>query len=291
MKRVGGAPTASAERDGRPRRRLQPRAGTRAPPRNLRDARRQRRPGAGARRRPPRRDDRRNRTRLRLERRRGSPPPRSRSPRPCRRAASPPPASTSPASGGARKHRLRGAADRPLQGGRCAASTRRPTGASSPPAATMVMLSTAIYPALSPTPAAFARPIATGELRNRLGFEGVSITDALDSVAVRSVRRPGEGRCRGGPRRRRPAPLRRPGAGRTRLAGAGARAAAGTRWTAASSRASAQRVLDLRARARPASWAPGASSRTARGSKTRTPSPPPSFAAYIAVSASEMTDS
>lgn len=49
----------------------------------------------------------------------------------------------------------------------------------------LVMLSTAIYPAFSPRPAAFARPIATGELRGRLGFDGVSITDALETVAVR----------------------------------------------------------------------------------------------------------
>lgn len=49
----------------------------------------------------------------------------------------------------------------------------------------MVMLSTAIYPAFSSRPAAFARPIASGELRGRLGFGGVSITDALESVAVR----------------------------------------------------------------------------------------------------------
>jgi beta-N-acetylhexosaminidase len=49
----------------------------------------------------------------------------------------------------------------------------------------MVMLGTAIYPAFSPRPAAFARSIATGELRRRLGFEGVSITDALESAAVR----------------------------------------------------------------------------------------------------------
>ncbi len=48
----------------------------------------------------------------------------------------------------------------------------------------LVMLSTAIYPAFSPRPAAFARPIATGELRRRLGFDGVSITDALESAAV-----------------------------------------------------------------------------------------------------------
>ena len=46
------------------------------------------------------------------------------------------------------------------------------------------MVSSAIYPALSPRPAAFSRTIATGELRERLGFEGVSITDALGSVAV-----------------------------------------------------------------------------------------------------------
>jgi len=49
----------------------------------------------------------------------------------------------------------------------------------------MVMLSTAIYPAFSPRPAAFARQIASGELRDRIGFDGVSITDALESVAVR----------------------------------------------------------------------------------------------------------
>jgi beta-N-acetylhexosaminidase len=46
-------------------------------------------------------------------------------------------------------------------------------------------MSSAIYPAFSGRPAAFTRTIATGELRGRLGFEGVSITDALESVAVR----------------------------------------------------------------------------------------------------------
>ncbi len=48
----------------------------------------------------------------------------------------------------------------------------------------LAMLSTAIYPAFSDRPAAFTRAIATGELRNRLGFEGVSITDALETPAV-----------------------------------------------------------------------------------------------------------
>lgn len=50
----------------------------------------------------------------------------------------------------------------------------------------MVMLSTAIYPAFSDRPAAFSRAVATGELRSRLGFKGVSITDALDTVAVQA---------------------------------------------------------------------------------------------------------
>lgn len=48
----------------------------------------------------------------------------------------------------------------------------------------LVMLSTAIYPAFSNRPAAFTRRIATGELRGRLGFRGVTITDSLGSAAV-----------------------------------------------------------------------------------------------------------
>jgi beta-N-acetylhexosaminidase len=49
----------------------------------------------------------------------------------------------------------------------------------------MAMLSTAIYTALDPRrPAALSRPVATGELRGRLGFRGVSITDALGTPAT-----------------------------------------------------------------------------------------------------------
>ncbi|MBS1879995.1 MAG: glycoside hydrolase family 3 protein [Actinobacteria bacterium] len=55
----------------------------------------------------------------------------------------------------------------------------------------MVMLSTAIYPAFSEVPAAFTRAIATGELRRRLGFRGVSITDALETSAVAAFGGPG----------------------------------------------------------------------------------------------------
>jgi beta-N-acetylhexosaminidase len=68
----------------------------------------------------------------------------------------------------------------------------RPFGKFARQGGAMVMLSTAIYPALSRKPAAFSRGIATGELRERLGFQGVSITDALGTVSARTV---------GGPRR------------------------------------------------------------------------------------------
>lgn len=50
----------------------------------------------------------------------------------------------------------------------------------------LVMLGLATYPAFSDRPAALSRQIATGELRDRLGFEGVSITDSLDAAAATS---------------------------------------------------------------------------------------------------------
>jgi beta-N-acetylhexosaminidase len=56
----------------------------------------------------------------------------------------------------------------------------------------MVMLSAAIYPSFSPKPALFSRPIVTGELRRRLGFEGVAITDALDTASALSAGGPAE---------------------------------------------------------------------------------------------------
>jgi beta-N-acetylhexosaminidase len=56
----------------------------------------------------------------------------------------------------------------------------------------MVMLSTAIYPAFSGDPAAFTRSIVTGELRDRLGFDGVTVTDALETPAVEHFGGPAE---------------------------------------------------------------------------------------------------
>jgi beta-N-acetylhexosaminidase len=49
----------------------------------------------------------------------------------------------------------------------------------------MVMTSTAIYPALSNRPAMFSPRISTAELRGRVGFRGVSITDDINVVALR----------------------------------------------------------------------------------------------------------
>ena len=47
-----------------------------------------------------------------------------------------------------------------------------------------VMLSTAVYPAVDELPAAFSRRWVSGELRARLGFRGVSMTDDLGTPAV-----------------------------------------------------------------------------------------------------------
>jgi beta-N-acetylhexosaminidase len=50
----------------------------------------------------------------------------------------------------------------------------------------LVMVSSAIYTHFSHRPASFTKSIATGELRHRIGFSGVSITDTLEGTAVSS---------------------------------------------------------------------------------------------------------
>jgi beta-N-acetylhexosaminidase len=56
----------------------------------------------------------------------------------------------------------------------------------------LVMVSTAVYPALGPSvPAATAKPIVQGMLRDELHFRGVVITDALDTPAVAHYYRTG----------------------------------------------------------------------------------------------------
>lgn len=48
----------------------------------------------------------------------------------------------------------------------------------------MVMIGSASYPSLDRRPAVFSRRIVTGELRRRLGFKGVSMTDSLDTAGL-----------------------------------------------------------------------------------------------------------
>ncbi|MEA2423134.1 MAG: beta-N-acetylhexosaminidase, partial [Thermoleophilaceae bacterium] len=48
----------------------------------------------------------------------------------------------------------------------------------------LVMVSSAIYPALSGRPAVFSKRVVAGELRGHAGFRGVTISDALDAPAM-----------------------------------------------------------------------------------------------------------
>lgn len=57
----------------------------------------------------------------------------------------------------------------------------RPYEGLNPP---LVMVSSAIYTALSDQPGVFTRKLVQGELRGRLGFGGVTVSDALDAPAM-----------------------------------------------------------------------------------------------------------
>ena len=60
----------------------------------------------------------------------------------------------------------------------------RPYGPFAEKGGDLVMLSTAVYTHFSKQPAIATKKIATGELRRRVGFEGVSVTDALETPSV-----------------------------------------------------------------------------------------------------------
>ncbi|HEY7142971.1 MAG TPA: glycoside hydrolase family 3 N-terminal domain-containing protein [Streptosporangiaceae bacterium] len=49
----------------------------------------------------------------------------------------------------------------------------------------LIMLSWAVYPALDPHRPAGLSPVIVGELRHRLGFTGVTVTDAMEAGALR----------------------------------------------------------------------------------------------------------
>jgi beta-glucosidase-like glycosyl hydrolase len=56
----------------------------------------------------------------------------------------------------------------------------------------LVMVAAATYPAFSNRPAAFSASLVTGELRHRLGYRGIVMTDALDTVSVAAFSDPAE---------------------------------------------------------------------------------------------------
>jgi beta-N-acetylhexosaminidase len=56
----------------------------------------------------------------------------------------------------------------------------------------LAMVAAATYPAFSSRPAAFSRALVSGELRHRLGYGGIVMTDALDTVSVAAFGDPAE---------------------------------------------------------------------------------------------------
>jgi beta-N-acetylhexosaminidase len=60
---------------------------------------------------------------------------------------------------------------------------RPPFAAAVRAGADLVMLSSAVYPALSPLPAVLSRRVVRGELRRGVGFRGVTISDDLEAPA------------------------------------------------------------------------------------------------------------
>jgi beta-N-acetylhexosaminidase len=63
--------------------------------------------------------------------------------------------------------------------------------------ARLVMLATAVYPAYHRgVPAAFSRRVVTGTLRGDLNYQGLVVTDDLETPAVRAFTSPAEGAVR-----------------------------------------------------------------------------------------------
>lgn len=92
-----------------------------------------------------------------------------------------------PGLGGAAQDTSRGPAPVGLDVATLSARDLEPFRAAFAEGAPAVVLSLALYAAYDPvTPAALSAPIATGLLRDELGFEGVAITDDLGSGAVRN---------------------------------------------------------------------------------------------------------
>ncbi len=112
----------------------------------------------------------------------------------------------------------------------------------------MVMISAAIYTHFSHKPAAFTKRIATRELRARLGFEGVSITDALETESARHFGGPAKVGRRGGQGRHRPSAVHGDYHGAARAGRALTRRLRSGELARPPFEDSVRRVLDLRSR-------------------------------------------
>lgn len=64
------------------------------------------------------------------------------------------------------------------------AADEAPFAAAARDGVSLTMVSTGVYPALSPRPAMFSQAIATTELRQTVGFDGVSISDDMEVPAL-----------------------------------------------------------------------------------------------------------
>ena len=131
---------------------------------------------------------------------------------------------------------------------------RRPFVAARRAHVPMVMLASAIYPALSPKPAVLSRAVVQGQLRRAVGFRGVTISDDLAAPAFAAHGGRRRRRRAGRARRRRPAAVRRhlrgrrrrrrrPGGGDPRAPGRPRRARAGRGADARPARAPALMLL------------------------------------------------
>ena len=208
VKRLPGPPSLSAAEMGAAGKRACRRQGA-ATARLARADRDQRRPRAGPRRRPRRLGDRVGGAVVRAPTVRGRELRRARSPRRSSETASRRPRSTSPGSGRRRPTPTTPSSTSASRRSAFDGSTRCRSPASPPPRSPLrlVMLSSAIYPALSGRPASMSRKVVRGELRRRLGLRRRrDHRRARDRVDGRR-RRTDRGRQGGGEGGHRPAAL------------------------------------------------------------------------------------
>ena len=175
----------------------------------------------------------------------------SRSPRACARPASPRPPSTSPGSARRRRPPTPRRCGSTSPRASCAAVDMAPFAALIARDVPLVMLGTAVYPALDPRrPAALSRPIATGELRGPARLRRGDRHRRPRHARARAGRRSGGGRGAGGGRGQRPRDVHRASRTGSRRPARCARRIASDPAARADSQQAVARVIALRERLR-----------------------------------------